>query len=186
MLQFYLLLQHEDVLGTIFSVQDSSDTETTDTFNKGYGFKNNLLFSTSNHHLQIILYHDDFVVSNPLGNMVKKYKTSAFYFCLGNIPSKYRTTLKDIQLAILCSSYFIEKYGYKKILEPLLTDLIILETKRILVKYENIARHFQGSVSMVVTDNLVAHALGGYFWNFSTVSKSCRFCSFTRSQMLEF
>ena len=54
------LLQHEDVLGTIFSVQGSSDTENIDIFNKEYGFKNNLLFSINNHHLQIILYHEDF------------------------------------------------------------------------------------------------------------------------------
>ena len=37
------LLQHEDILGTIFSVQGSSETENIDNFN--------LLFSTSNHHL---------------------------------------------------------------------------------------------------------------------------------------
>ena len=86
-----------------------------------------------------MLYHGDFGVSNPLGNKVKKYKTSAFYFCLGNIPSKYKARVKDIQLAILlCPSYFIEKYSYKKILELLLSDLIILETKGISVKYENI------------------------------------------------
>ena len=79
-------LQHEDVLGTIFSFQGSSDTENIDTFNKGYRFKNNLLSSTSNHQLRIILHHDGFGISNPLGNKVKKYKTSEFYFCLGNIP----------------------------------------------------------------------------------------------------
>ena len=153
------LLQHEDVLGTIFSVQGLPDTETIDTFNKGYGFKKNLLFSTSNHHLQINLYQDDFDVTNPFGNKVKK-------FCLGNIPSKYRAKVKDLQLAILYPSYFIEKYGYKKILELLMNDLIILETKGISVKYEDIVHHFQGSISMVVADNLAAHALGGYFCNF--------------------
>ena len=79
-------LQHEDVLGTIFSFQGSSDTENIDTFNKGYRLKNNLLSSTSNHQLRIILHHDGFGISNPLGNKVKKYKTSEFYFCLGNIP----------------------------------------------------------------------------------------------------
>ena len=70
-------------------------------------------------------------------------------------------------------------------LEPLLIDLIILEIKDISVKYENIVHHFQGSISMVVAGNLAAHALGGHFHNFTTVSKFCRFCNFTRSQMLE-
>ena len=50
-------------------------------------FKNNNLFSTLQNHLEIILYHDDFGTVNPLGNKVSKYKISAFYFLIGNIPS---------------------------------------------------------------------------------------------------
>ena len=63
--------------------------------------------------------------------------------------------------------------------------MIILETKGISVKNENVVHHFQNSISMVVADNLAAHALGSYFYNFSTVSKFCRFCNFIRNQMLK-
>ena len=38
---------------------------------------------------------------------------------------------------------------------------------------------------MVVAGNHAAHALGDYFCKFSTVSKFCRFCNFTKNQMLE-
>ena len=37
--------------------------------------------------LEIILYHDDFNVVNPLRNKTGKYKVSAFYFVLGNLPA---------------------------------------------------------------------------------------------------
>ena len=61
------------------------------------------------------MYHDDFRVSNPLGNKIKKQKISAFYFALENIPAKYRSRLKDIQLALLFSSELTGNYGYESL-----------------------------------------------------------------------
>ena len=58
--------------------------------------------------MQLILYHDDFNVVNPLGNKTVKYKTSAFYFVLGKLPSKFRSKL---------SAQTVSRYGYQKILQ---------------------------------------------------------------------
>ena len=38
---------------------------------------------------------------------------------------------------------------------------------------------------MVISDNLAAHALGGYFCNFSSVKRFCRFCNRTKHQIEE-
>ena len=38
---------------------------------------------------------------------------------------------------------------------------------------------------MIIADNLVAHALGGFFCNFSTVERFCRFCNCRKSQLYE-
>ena len=38
-------------------------------------------------------------------------------------------------------------------------------------------------VSMIVADNLAAHALGGFFCNFGTVKRFCRFCNCTKDQL---
>ena len=38
---------------------------------------------------------------------------------------------------------------------------------------------------MVISDNLAAHALGGYFCNFSTVQRFCRFCNCKKDQLQE-
>ena len=62
--------------------EHSSDLNMFDNFNKGKFFRNNELFSNIFHVVQIILYHDEFGVSNPLGNKIKKYKTSTSYFVL--------------------------------------------------------------------------------------------------------
>ena len=36
---------------------------------------------------------------------------------------------------------------------------------------------------MVVADNLAVHALGGFFCNFGTVKRFCRFCNCTKDQL---
>ena len=95
---------------------------------KGKFFRNNKLFSNTLHAIQIILYHDDFQVSNLLENKIKKLKTSTFYFVFGSISAKYGSRLKDIQLALLYPSALIEKYGYKEMLQPLIDDMKILQT----------------------------------------------------------
>ena len=54
-------------------------------YSDGIAYAENKLFSSSGHHLEIILYHDHFNVVNPLENKVSKYKVSAFCFVIGNI-----------------------------------------------------------------------------------------------------
>ena len=34
-----------------------------------------------------------------------------------------------------------------------------------------------GTLNTLVADNLAAHTIGGYFCNFSTVHRFCRFCN---------
>ena len=36
---------------------------------------------------------------------------------------------------------------------------------------------------MLIADNLVAHAIGGYLCNFSTVHRFCRFCNCCKNQL---
>ena len=60
----------------------------------------------------------------------------------------------------------VSKYGYKEILTPLLEDLLKLETLGIKVSFQAVDHMFFGSLSMVVADNLAAHALGGFFVTF--------------------
>ena len=64
-------------------------------------FRNNELFSNVLLAVQIILYHDEFQVSNPLGNKTKKHEISAFYFVLGNISAKCGSRLPLSPLRIL-------------------------------------------------------------------------------------
>ena len=123
-----VLLQHADLLKTLYMQEHSSDPNEFNNFNKGKFYRNNELFSNIVHAIQFILYHIDFGVSSPLVNKIKNYKTSAFDIVLANIFSKYSSRLKGTQLALLYRSVLIEKYGYKEILQLLLDATKILGT----------------------------------------------------------
>ena len=155
------------------------------SFRDGTACKENQLFNSEPNALQICLYHHDFNIVNSLGNKTQKYKISAFYFVTGNFENKYKSRLQDIHLCILSPANFVNKRGYEKILRPLLDDLLKLETEGIKISFEGVDQKFCGSLSMVIADNLAAHALGGLFCNFSTVQGFCRFCNCQKNQINE-
>ena len=187
MFQFlkYVILQHEDVLGELISnyKSDHAYLETFKSFKDGRYFKENVLFQSNLNALQMCLYHDDFNIVNPLGNKREKYKVSAFYFVICNFSAKFKSRLKDIHVAVLSPASFVSRYGYKTILAPLLDDIKKLETEGIQVIFEGKQHHFFGTVNMLIADDLVAHAIGGYFCNFSTVHRFCRFCNCPENQL---
>ena len=92
--------------------------------------------------LEIYLYYDDFNIVNPLGNKTEKCKVSAFYFVIGSFSAKFKSRLKDINLAVLSSAVFVSKTDYKTILAPLLDDIKKLETEGIQVTFEKNQHHF--------------------------------------------
>ena len=96
------VLNHEDVLGEVLEPVSHDDHRLYD-FSDGLLYQINPLFSTSQHSLQLVFYHDDFQVANPLGNKTHKCKISGFYFVLGNVKSEHRSRLKDIIVqGIIC------------------------------------------------------------------------------------
>lgn len=140
-------------------------------------FKENSLLSDEQFRISLFLYIDDFEVSNPLGSSRKKHKLCAIYWVLGNLHTKYRSTLHVIQLALLCKVDSIKEYGYDEILRCLVKDVVSLECQGVYV--ERLRASVRGTVSFVAADNLAAHSLGGFFESF-TVSHMCRFCMATQ------
>ena len=47
---------------------------------------------------------------------------------LGNVHLKYRSSLKTLNLVILCPTKWIKKYGMTKILKPMMADIALLES----------------------------------------------------------
>ena len=82
------------LLGTMYVQQHSSDLNVFDNFNKkGKTFRNDELLSNILHEIRIILYHDDFGVSNLLGNKINiKHPHSTL--CFGEYSCKIWVKIK--------------------------------------------------------------------------------------------
>ena len=64
---------------------------------------------------------------------------------------------------------------------PCIADIKISEKDGIEIKFDCSVHKFFGTLSMLVADSLAAHAIGGYYQNFSTVERFCRFCNRIKS-----
>ena len=102
------------------------------------------LYSIEPHALQIILYYDELELCNPLSTSAKIHKigkldvnkcvpnihyytTGVFYYQLGNLSPKFRSSLNSIHLISIAKSSVIQKYGPDKILQPFMADIMELE-----------------------------------------------------------
>lgn len=101
------------------------------------------------------------------------------YWFFASLPSKYRSALHTIQLALLCKIADLKKSGYKAVFSPLLNDINILEEG---VSIESLGQNVRGTVFCVSADNLAAHGLRGFTESFRS-EYVCRFCLTTRDQM---
>lgn len=173
------MLNRADILDKALPLQKHVPHEYS-TYRDGSNCKENNLLKGEEFKIAVGLYTDDFEVSNPLGTSKKKHKLNAVYWVIANLPSKYRSTLHSIQLALLCKASDVKEYGYAKIFHPLVKDLVYLEQHGIYV--EKLGACIKGTVLYVAADNLAAHSLAGFFESFA-VDKFCRFCLATRSDI---
>jgi hypothetical protein len=176
------LLKHEDILSEILRNRKSNNGKYQD-FCDGEAFSGNELFNREPSTLQLQMYYDDFTAANAIGLNTKRNKVGAVYYVLGNLSPKYRSKLDHIQLAMLCRSQYVKKYGTEKIFEPILSDIKRLETEGINILFDGTNYNFKGTISFLSADNLAAHGLGGYHENFSTVLRLCRTCTVTKHEM---
>lgn len=177
------LLRHEDILSFVTKAPRPRETSNTiiSDFSCGERYKKNSFFSLPN-TLQILLYIDDFTLTNPLGTNSKKHKLCAIYFTIGNIPYHLRSKLYTIQLVSLFPSSLIKKHGFAVALGKLIDDLKILETEGFVVETSFGPIQFHGTISCLVADNLAAHEIGGFITSFSSF-RCCRFCTVTKDTL---
>lgn len=83
-------------------------------------------------------------------------------------------------LIALINSNDVKVYGYEKVLEPFITDLITLEQHWIFV--EKLGENLKGILLCVIDDNLGAHSIAGFVESFSGRC-ACRFCTADRLEI---
>ena len=94
----------------------------------GTQFAAHRIFKDNPSALQVILYYDDVEVANPLGSSATVHKLGLFYFSLGNLKPRLRSTTDSIQLVAVVKCDFLNKYGVDEILKPFVEDIKKLES----------------------------------------------------------
>lgn len=153
-----------------------------ESFRDGQFFKDNHFLSEGELQVLLNFYVDDFEICNPLGTSRKKHKICGVYWTLSNLPPGCHSSLSSIYLALLCRSDDVRKYGYEKVLEPLLRDLAILESQGIFIA--QLGDFVKGTIQCVVADNLGAHGIAGFIESFAG-EYICRFCVAKKSEIQE-
>ena len=73
--------------------------------------------------IKLIVYIDDFEVTNPIGPKAGTHKLGAVYFTVANVPPKHRSALKNIFLLMLCNASDAKMYGYEPIFRQFVQDI---------------------------------------------------------------
>lgn len=173
------IFKHTDILDRIKETKASQDGHYM-SHKDGKYFQENTLLSSSELSLPLILYIDDLEIANPLGTSRKIHKLCSVYWIFADLPATYRSALHVIQLAALCKVPDLHSCGYQRALSPLLQDLRCLEHDGVFI--ESLGQSVQGTVSVVVADNLAAHSLAGFVQSFRA-GYVCRFCKATREEI---
>jgi hypothetical protein len=109
-----------------------------------------------------------------LGATRGKYKLSAFYWTLANLPPDLKSSVDNIQLASLCKFSEANRVGVVKVLQKIFEDAAVLETEGTFVG--SLLAHIRGSITVVAADDLAAHMLFGMVQSFEpAVSRFRRF-----------
>ena len=169
------LLEDRTIIEYIDNPHQRLDDKLED-FCDGELFINHPIFSVDPCALQIIAYFDELEVCNPLGTHTKLYKLGIILFTLGNIPPKFRSTFRAINL-VACAVYpIIDEHGIDSILEPFIKDLNILASQGITVSHKGVTRTFKGDLLCFLADNPASNSLGGFKESFSFSYRFCRSC----------
>ena len=175
------LLKFKDVFESVVNNHQSTDRGLRDVVD-GALFKTNPAFQNEGHTIALVLYFDEFTVSNPLRVRSKKYKILGTYMFVANVPPARRSQTQFYQLISLCQSQYIKKYGLKAATTKLYEELQEVTQYGIdcLIEGQNV--HFGCELLCVVGDNLSQHQIGGFFESFNA-GLPCRFCSVTISDL---
>ena len=141
----------------------------------GQLFKNNRIFQDHPNALQIILYHDEVELCNPLGTHVGRHKIDLYYYTLGNISPKHRSKLCAIRLLAIVKAEDVSKYGQNDILTPIVNDLHTLANGHTFIIDGKPVELF-GAVMSCLGDTEGQHQWGGFKVKVGLSHQKCRNC----------
>jgi len=126
-------------------------------FCDGSLFASNPLFIEDKHALQLCLYYDECEVVNPLGSRRGIHKIGFIYMCLKNVSLMFNSRLNNIHIVAAFSSIDHAKYGFDKILAPVVRDIKQLEKGVDLTLRNGEIVHRRGTVVQILVLGYWSH-----------------------------
>ena len=148
------------------------------TYEDGENFKKIPIFQLHPEAIQIHLYLDEVQMCTEVGNHTKKNKLVFVYFSIGNLPIKFRSTFRAINVLAIIYNNVFNRYGANVILKPIVEDFKKLE-QGVELTISGEQRKVYGTLAAVSADNLASHQIGGFKIGFGFGFRKCRFCMAT-------
>ena len=106
-----------------------------------------------------MLYADELETVNVLGSKTGGHKLVGVYMTLRNLPPKYNSCFQNIHVVTLAHATDVKKYGYDKILQPIIQEIAELE-KGISLNVLGEIQQVRGTLLDFAGDNLGRHQGG--------------------------
>ena len=148
------------------------------TYEDGENFKKIPIFQLHPEAIQIHLYLDEVQMCTEVGNHTKKNKLVFVYFSIGNLPIKFRSTFRAINVLAIIYNNVFNRYGANVILKPIVEDFKKFE-QGVELTISGEQRKVYGTLAAVSADNLASHQIGGFKIGFGFGFRKCRFCMAT-------
>lgn len=152
------------------------------SFTDGNSFRNSAFFEKHPDALRIIIYEDDVEPCNALSSRCGNKKIAALYFKVQNLPRQFNSSTKSVFPLIYAKSTDAKRYGYNRILEPLVEDLKKLENG-VKVYFGQEEYLMRGAIIVIAGDTLAVHELFGLLG--PSANMFCRECTISRNEFHE-
>ncbi len=156
-----------------------------ETFLDGEIAQSHPLFSENDETLQIIVYHDEVEICNPIGSKVKKHKVvGVFYYTFGNLAQIYCSKLEAISLLAIPLYTDIQRYSIDAIFQPLLEELQDLATDGCVVQTTSGEEYMlYAALIAYAADTPASKEAAGFKEGVAGTHRPCHFCEATSESM---
>lgn len=160
----------------------SSHRRFSDVWDSDFVQQNQLFIEKSGAVLGFQLYHDDIEPANPLGSKKGKHKQSVFYWILLNLPPRFRSNLRSIQIVAIANSSYLRTNGPDRLLKPFI-DFVREFQNGIDLCVRGETKTWHGILVNVVGDMPASCFLGGFKEGVGRAFSPCRICYIKRDQL---
>lgn len=176
-----LLVPKENVMEYVNNLEPRNDGLLT-TYTDGDLYQTHPFFRQYPKAFQLVLYFDEFEVVNKQGTKCQIHTIAAFYLIILNVPPHINSALNSIHVVALANYDDIKTFGFRVVLQPLLDDLLELESPEgVHVVLSERHHTLRASLVAFTGDTKAAHEIFEFLG--AGARHFCRLCMISRQEL---